>query len=172
MIDKRERTYSNVVRVASPLNFAEGNMHGGVSRLHIEALTSGKAVVDVEISPPLSLAASIWGMAFLSSPYLFPVKEVKPAATERKTRIFNRFLWSIAALIVVGHKHCSALTLNLVLLSVANMYPMSHRRATRKLHSSPTPGLDPLMVDPLPLVVLEEGDVHVDLEEGEFHLEV
>ncbi|ERN18264.1 hypothetical protein AMTR_s00055p00127960 [Amborella trichopoda] len=86
--------------------------------LDIEAPTSGKVVVDVQISLPLSPAAPIW-----------------------------------------GHKHCFALALNLVLLSVANMYPLSHCRAARKLHSSPKPGFDPLIVDPLALVVLEEGDV-------------
>ncbi|ERM94867.1 hypothetical protein AMTR_s00009p00113830 [Amborella trichopoda] len=168
VIDKLESACDNVVGVVSPLNFSKGNMHGDISRLHIEAPTSGKAVVDVEIFPPLSSAASICGIAFLSSPYLFLVKEVKPTAAERKTKNFYRFLWFDAALIVKDYKHCSALALNLVLLSVANMYPLSHRRATRKLRSSPKPGFDPLMVDPLALVVLDERNVHVDLEEGEF----
>ncbi|ERN18262.1 hypothetical protein AMTR_s00055p00124440 [Amborella trichopoda] len=122
----------------------------------------------MEISPPLSPAAPIWGMAFLSSPFLFSVKDVKPTAAEGKTRLFSGFMWFVAALIVAGHKHCFALALNSVLLSVANMYPLSHRHATRKLHSSPKPGFDPLMVDPLALEVLEEGDVQVDLQEREF----
>ncbi|ERM95825.1 hypothetical protein AMTR_s00060p00073240 [Amborella trichopoda] len=147
-------------------------MHGGVSRLYIEAPTLGKAVVDMKISPPLSPVASIWGMAFLSSPYLFPIKEVKPATVERKTRIFSEFMWFVVALIVAGHKHCFALSLNLVFLSVANMYLLSHHRATRKLRSSPRPDFDPLMVDPLALGVFEEGDVQVDLEEWEFLPEV
>ncbi|ERM98136.1 hypothetical protein AMTR_s00095p00067920 [Amborella trichopoda] len=52
------------------------------------------------------------------------------------------------------------------------MYLLSHLCTTRKLCSSLRPSFDPLIVDPLDLVVLEEGDVQVDLKEEEFLLEL
>ncbi|ERN00906.1 hypothetical protein AMTR_s00103p00149700 [Amborella trichopoda] len=133
--------------MASPINFSEGEKISGISRPRIEAPSLGKVLVDVEASPRFSLAASIWGMAFLSLPYLLLVKEVKS---------------------ITGQRQCSSLALNLVLLSVANMYPLFHRRAARKPRSSPRPAFDPLEVDPLAMVVLDEGDVLLELEDGEF----
>ncbi|ERN08714.1 hypothetical protein AMTR_s00017p00234960 [Amborella trichopoda] len=84
--DNRVSAYGNVVHEASPIHLSEGDMHdGGISRMNIDALTSRKAVVDVEASPTFSLVASIWGTAFHSSLDLLQAKNEKSAAIERKT---------------------------------------------------------------------------------------
>ncbi|ERM98534.1 hypothetical protein AMTR_s00113p00120520 [Amborella trichopoda] len=88
-------------------------------------------------------------------------------SADRKNKKFSWFFW-FAALIVASHRQCSSLALNLVLLSVTKMFPLFHCRAAKKPRSSPKSAFDPLVVNPLAMVVLDEGDAYWDLEDGEF----
>ncbi|ERN11841.1 hypothetical protein AMTR_s00020p00075360 [Amborella trichopoda] len=54
---------------------------------------------------------------------------------------------------------------------MVNMYPLFHCRAAMKPCSASRPTFDPLAVDPLVVVVLDDGDAFLDLEDGEFFLE-
>ncbi|ERM97043.1 hypothetical protein AMTR_s00122p00076710 [Amborella trichopoda] len=111
----------------------------------------------------------VLGILFPPSPYFFPVEGLKSVALDSKTNNF-RWFFCFAALVVAGHRHCSSLALHLLLLSVANMYPLFHHHAVRKPHSSPRHAFDPLAVDPLALVVLDEGDAYLDLGKGNLFL--
>ncbi|ERN00419.1 hypothetical protein AMTR_s00100p00068290 [Amborella trichopoda] len=62
---------------------------------------------------------------------------------------------------------CSVLTFNLLLLVAAKMYPLFHRSASRKAHYSPKPVFDPLSVDPLAMVMVDDMEDSGDLKEGE-----
>ncbi|ERN09200.1 hypothetical protein AMTR_s00014p00249090 [Amborella trichopoda] len=51
------------------------------------------------------------------------------------------------------------------------MYPLMHCRAARRIRSSLRPSFDPLAIDHLAIVLIDEGEEQNLLEEGEFALE-
>ncbi|ERM94630.1 hypothetical protein AMTR_s00011p00184340 [Amborella trichopoda] len=91
------------------------------------------------------------------SPSLLPVSGAK-AVTDCKQRNFSWFFF-VYALVVAGHRRCSSLALQAVLVLLGKMYPLMHRRAARRIHSSPSPSFDPLAIDPMAIVTIDESEV-------------
>ncbi|ERN06607.1 hypothetical protein AMTR_s00058p00157380 [Amborella trichopoda] len=72
-------------------------------------------------------------------------------------------VWLLAFL-ATAHNRCSVVAFKLLLVIAAKMYPLFHRKAARKSLSFPKPKFDPLLVDPLTVVVLNDPEDAMALE--------
>ncbi|ERN12542.1 hypothetical protein AMTR_s00025p00201810 [Amborella trichopoda] len=85
----------------------------------------------------------------------FPVKVVDAVAVE--------LCWALVLLLVLFHHHRSTVALQLVLAVVGKMYPLLHRHAAKQGRLARHPSFDPLIINLLALVVVDEDVEHGQL---------
>ncbi|ERN12656.1 hypothetical protein AMTR_s00025p00241940 [Amborella trichopoda] len=78
-----------------------------------------------------------------------------------KTSSFFLFL----VLVVASQRHLSSLTFIVLLSLHGSMYPLYHHNGARRICFTSRPPFDPLMVDPLVIVIVEENPEPQLLEE-------
>ncbi|ERN12278.1 hypothetical protein AMTR_s00034p00240540 [Amborella trichopoda] len=133
------------------------------SMLCPEEPPSGTGCVKI---PSVTVRLAIFGKAPPLSP--FPVVGKKVAFYKYSHSLV---LW-LLAVVVAGQYQASVVAFNLLLFGVAKMYPLFHRSAARKAHSSPRPMFNLLVVDPLAMVIVDENEGVCDFEEGEIVPEI
>ncbi|ERN05436.1 hypothetical protein AMTR_s00007p00238120 [Amborella trichopoda] len=103
------------------------------------------------------------------SPFQYHSKEV--VAFDNKTSPSLWVFWFL--LLVANQRRSTVVALQILLLVVRNMYPLFHRCAARKGRSSQRPKFDPLVVDPLALVILDDDMGGLNVMNGELpHVQV
>ncbi|ERM94628.1 hypothetical protein AMTR_s00011p00180470 [Amborella trichopoda] len=68
---------------------------------------------------------------------------------------------------VVGQRLFSSVAIQVLLVLLGKMYPLMHHHAAKRIHTTPRHSFDPLVVDPLAIVLVEEGIEPQMLEVGE-----
>ncbi|ERN10410.1 hypothetical protein AMTR_s00026p00179120, partial [Amborella trichopoda] len=72
----------------------------------------------------------------------------------------------LSALVFLGLQRSSSIISQALLVVLGKMYHLRHRLHAHRIRSSPRPSFNPLGVDPLAIIVVEENDVHQILNEG------
>ncbi|ERN01765.1 hypothetical protein AMTR_s00097p00151190 [Amborella trichopoda] len=145
-------------------------VHGGSIDMPIPL--SGKVEPNVAISPVIQLGTSSIGKVSLTLTLSLSSSFSSKVSVQynNPSREFSPFFWFAAALSIAGHKHCSVMSL--VLLVIAKMYPFFHRCASRKAKMSriiANQGFDPLLIVPVALVVInEEQDQNINQNQESF----
>ncbi|ERN04768.1 hypothetical protein AMTR_s00140p00041960 [Amborella trichopoda] len=67
----------------------------------------------------------------------------------------NSFLF-LSVLVVANQRHLASLASIVLISLLESIYPLYHGSGARHIRSTPRPSFDPLMVDPLAIVAVEE----------------
>ncbi|ERN10183.1 hypothetical protein AMTR_s00168p00072090 [Amborella trichopoda] len=143
----------------------KGKVNGVSQRKGLEAQFSEKKVIvdgsDVVTCPGFAPARMVEGCFFSKLP-VAEVKVVKVASVN------SHLLAAVFVFVFVALRLHSMVVIQLVLSLLSTMYPLWHRRATRKNRPLQRSGFDSLAINPLAIVLVKEDHTNMAVEEGMF----
>ncbi|ERM96658.1 hypothetical protein AMTR_s00001p00272510 [Amborella trichopoda] len=105
-----------------------------------------------------------------SFPKLSTFPKLQATSLKAVDEALQKLCWLLltAIVVTVGHHLRSKVALQFVLVVLGKMYPLMHRRASRKGRPCQRSSVNPLKINPLAIGLVDEVQEQVVLEDGEY----